>query len=432
MKLASRLNWKDPPMNRFRILACCLWTFTSGMSDAAPGALLPHMETYYDISYSIVSMIWMSCAVGYIVIACTTHLILKKFPKHLLATIGVAFQIIAYALITSGTVFPVICVAFYFNGMGLALGLTQYNVFLSNFTNASTCLAFMHGSYGIGALIAPLIAQSMLNHNLQWYKYFFILLGASVFNLVNIYWSFRNTSKDLADFEKADAHRMEMEQLQIFHEKGGNYKDTSEFYDSIRDYRTWLLCAFVFFYQGGEVSLGGWMVTFLLAERNGDPEKTGYVASGYWGGLTLGRFLLTTLLYKKLGGRRSIAMLTEAIAILLLISWLVPNLYVSATCTTVSGLFIGPIYPLMIALVSHPKILPRKILTQSLLIMTSMGSSGGAVIPLLVGIISDATATWVLFPIVIGLFQLMIISWLLLPNVENTTNSTSFWKKYIW
>ena len=428
---ASRLNWKDPPMNKFRIIACCIWTFTSGMSDAAPGALLPKMEEFYDISYSIVSMIWMSCAVGYVVIALSTPLIVKVVPKTFLNSLGVAFQIVAYALISSGTVFPVICVAFYFNGMGLALGLTQFNVFLASFTNASTCLALMHGFYGVGALIAPLLAQSMLNVGYKWNQYYFILLGLSIFNFFNIFWSYKNTSKDLAEYEKADLHRMEMEQLQLQNQKGGSYKKTSEFLESIRDYRTWLLCAFVFFYQGGEVSLGGWMVTFLLEERHGNANSTGYIASGYWGGLTLGRFCLTALLYKKLGGRRSIFLLTLNISVLLLLAWLIPNFYVSAVCTTISGLFIGPIYPLMIALVSHPKILPRKILSQSLLIMTSMGSSGGAVVPLVVGLISDRTGTWVLFPIVLGLFQLMILSWLLLPNVENTAGK-SFWRKYVW
>lgn len=428
---ASRLNWRDPPMNKYRIIACCIWTFTAGLSDAAPGALIPTMEEYYNISYAVVSMIWMSCAIGYIIVALSTPLIGRVVPKHYMTSVGIVFQILAYAIISTGTKFIGICVAFFSNGMGLALGLTQYNVFLSSFTNASTCLALMHGFYGVGALVAPLVAQSMLNKGYSWNRYYFILLGFSIFNFFNVYITYRNTPTDLAKYEEADAHRMEMEQLQIQHEKGDSYRKISDFLDSIRDYRTWLLCGFVFFYQGGEVSLGGWMVTFLLDERHGDPSATGYVASGYWGGLTLGRFILTTYMHAHLGGRRSILVLTETIAALVLISWLVPNLYISAVCGAISGVFIGPIYPLMIALVSHPKILPRKILTQSLLIMTSMGSSGGAILPLVVGLISDHTGTWVLFPIVLILFHLMILCWLLLPNVENTTGQ-SFWRKYIW
>lgn len=421
-----RLNWKDPPKNKYRILACCIWTFTGGLSDGAPGALLPSIESYYDISYAIVSMIWFSCAVGYIVIAVSTHLLLKKLPKHQLSTLGIVFQLIMNSLVCSGTVFPVICVGFFFNGMGLALGLTQYNVFLSSFSNASTCLGFLHGSYGIGALVAPLVAQSMLNNGSPWYRYYFLLLGMCIVNFFFVYWAYYDTSKDLAQFEEAEAQRIEMEKLQSQREKGDGYKESSEIVAAIKDYRTWLLCGFVFFYQGSEVSIGGWIVSFLLNERDGNEKYTGYVASGYWGGLTFGRFALTTLLHNKIGGRRSILLLTEAMAALLLIAWLVKNIYVSATCSALTGLFIGPIYPLMVALISNPIILPRRILSSSLLIMTSMGSSGGAIVPLLVGIISDVSGTWVLFPIVIALLQLMILCWLLLPNAEKSNKKRTF------
>lgn len=34
----------DPPMNRYRLAACCLMNFLGGLNDAAPGALIPYME----------------------------------------------------------------------------------------------------------------------------------------------------------------------------------------------------------------------------------------------------------------------------------------------------------------------------------------------------------------------------------------------------
>lgn len=43
--------------------------------------------------------------------------------------------------------------------------------------------------------------------------------------------------------------------------------------------------------MGIEVSIGGWATTFLLEERNGD-DRSGYVTSGYFGGLTVGMSFL--------------------------------------------------------------------------------------------------------------------------------------------
>lgn len=38
-------NLSDPPMNRYRLATCCLMNFLGGLTDSAPGALIPYMET---------------------------------------------------------------------------------------------------------------------------------------------------------------------------------------------------------------------------------------------------------------------------------------------------------------------------------------------------------------------------------------------------
>jgi fucose permease len=45
-----------------------------------------------------------------------------------------------------------------------------------------------------------------------------------------------------------------------------------------------IMVAFVFVYVGAEVTVGGWIVTFLIAERGGGAEA-GYVSSGFFGGI---------------------------------------------------------------------------------------------------------------------------------------------------
>lgn len=47
-----------PAMNRWRVLAACLIYFGNGMSDSAPGALIPYIEEWYHIGYAVVSLIW--------------------------------------------------------------------------------------------------------------------------------------------------------------------------------------------------------------------------------------------------------------------------------------------------------------------------------------------------------------------------------------
>lgn len=44
-----------------------------------------------------------------------------------------------------------------------------------------------------------------------------------------------------------------------------------------------IMVAFVFVYVGTEVTVGGWIVTFIIGERGGGAEA-GYVSSGFFGG----------------------------------------------------------------------------------------------------------------------------------------------------
>ena len=44
-----------------------------------------------------------------------------------------------------------------------------------------------------------------------------------------------------------------------------------------------VMVAFVFVYVGTEVTVGGWIVTFIIGERGGGAEA-GYVSSGFFGG----------------------------------------------------------------------------------------------------------------------------------------------------
>lgn len=44
-----------------------------------------------------------------------------------------------------------------------------------------------------------------------------------------------------------------------------------------------IMVAFVFVYVGTEVTVGGWIATFIISERGGGAEA-GYVSSGFFGG----------------------------------------------------------------------------------------------------------------------------------------------------
>ncbi|KAH3678554.1 hypothetical protein WICMUC_001363 [Wickerhamomyces mucosus] len=413
----------NPQKNFYRVISSCTWTFMLGMSDGCLGSLLPYIEDYYNISYAIVSLIWLGNALGFILIAFTAHIFDSKLGKYKSFILSSIFFIICYSIVSTGTKFPIIIIGYFFAGLGGAIGLSQFNIFLAKLLNGSKYLGLFHGCYGMGATIAPLVATSMVNHGIKWHFFFFLPLAASISNLLLIIPSFKGIDDDLKKFDIVD---QDQDQDLISNEIK---EESHDFKSAFKDYRTWLTCIFIFFYQGAEVSMGGWVVTFLLEYRDGNLNSTGYVSSGFWGGVTLGRFLLTHFLSTKFGVRKSILLISLIIFSLDILAWLIPNVIASAIFACFIGLFIGPIYPMMIVLVT--KILPRKIRFCALTLGTAFGSSGGSAIPFTIGIASEFIGTYVLHPIFLGCYFCMIMAWLCFPNIERIGGIKNFWQR-IW
>lgn len=440
------MSIRNPPKNLYRVIAGCVWVFTTGLTDGVLGAILPYMETYYGISYAVVSLIWLGNAIGYIIIAFTAHMIDSKLGMQKSLTLSVAGFIIMYSLASSGTLFPVIVVGFFCGGLGGAIGLSQFNIFLAKLLNGAHYLGIFHGTYGLGAFIAPLIGTAMVNHHIKWHFFYFIPLALACLNVIFTPWAFNNCHEDLKKWETVELEpssapssspqdesfpieTVKDDAQEITNEEPKKPEQKHDFKAAFKDYRTWLVCFFIFFYQGSEVSLGGWTVTFLLDYRHGNPESTGYIASGFWGGVMIGRFVLTTILSRMFSVRRAIVVLMIFIMILDFCVWFIPNTIAAGVCLSFIGLLIGPIYPLMISLIT--RILPRKIRFCSMTLGTAFGSSGGSAVPFAVGMGSEFTGTYILHPIVLACYLGMMATWLCMPNIERKGAQTS-WLQRLW
>lgn len=451
-----------PTRNLWRIIAVCIWLTTGGFSDAAPGALLPYMEKYYDISYSIVSLIWISNAIGFIVVAAMSHKIQPWLGRSKSIPVGCIFSIIMYSIILSGGPYPLVVVGFFFGGIGLAIVLAQANVFLSKLDKQSKYLAFFHGSYGIGATVSPLIATAMVNSGVKWHYFYLLLLAMMILNAINVFLLFRNAEEDLKPWDEDEEHDPLMNDYSnssintrerevadssdeeenaiglqdlgphLTTREHDNRQVKNELVLALKHPLTWLISFWVFFYQGGEVSIGGWIVTYLLDYR-GANNNYGYVASGFWGGLTLGRLILTRPLHKYLGARRSITVASALAITFVVLTWVVPNNNLASVFVSLLGVLIGPNYPLMITVVTQGMI-PKKIQLVVLTIATSFGLSGGAVVPFVVGLLLQKFQSYVVLPVFIAVYSAMLLIWISLPNIERRkeigSKELNLWQRF--
>ena len=409
-KLQSATN---PPRNRWRLVAAAATFFVMGMNDSATGALIPYMEAEYHIGYALVSLIFIANAIGFISAAPLVQPIANRIGRSKAYVAAFTLALIGYIVLACNPPFPLVVLAFLPLGLGYASFLAMTNAWVVNLMNGTTLLGFMHACYGLGGVVAPLIATAMVSKGVRWSFFYLIPMFFVATSIVSMGWFFRGFEQDsesqlLTELEQTASRRAAAE-------AAGENRKGAGLRRSIQNRTTVLGAIFIFGYQGAEVAISGWIISFLIHFRKGDPSKVGNVTSGFWGGITVGRIFLTHFCHK-LGEKTSVYVLVVAAAALQLTVWLIPNIVGNAVAESIVGLFLGPVYPCATAVFS--RLLPRNIQLTSLGIIASMGSSGGALAPFLTGLLAQKLGTEVLHPICLVLFVLMELAWFFLPKIS--------------
>lgn len=402
---------QSPPMTKWRLLSACFMNFAGGLNDSAPGALIPYMEKDYNIGYAIVSLIFVTNAVGFILAAPLTQMLELKLGRSKTYSLATSLTTAGYIILVCKPPFPAVVASFFLLGLGMAVNLALNNVFCANLVNGTAALGALHGAYGIGGIIGPLVATALASHGVRWSYFYSINLAMSLINMVFSAWAFRKYEKELPTQLLTALHRTTSQQTP------GPVQParTHLLKQALKSRPTLLGALFIFAYQGAEVSISGWVVSFLINYRHGDPSRVGYVSAGFWAGITVGRFVLSHPAHL-VGEKLSVILLVLGSVAFQLMTWLIPNIIGDAVAVAVVGLLLGPVYPC--ATVVFSKLLPRSMQTSSLSIISAMGSSGGAVSPFFTGLLAQTVSTYVLHPICIGLYGVMLMGWLSLPRIS--------------
>ncbi|KAI0346461.1 MFS general substrate transporter [Trametopsis cervina] len=402
-------------LTAFLQFACaCFTLFLAGWNDGTTGPLLPRMQTNYHVGYAVVSLIFIFNCVGFVGGALANvylvdRLGLGKVQKSVCASAiaydackGSAAQVIGYALMAPAPPFPVFVLGFVFNGFGISLQDAGANGYVASLKdNAETKMGILHAIYGVGALVAPLSATQFAKAQ-HWSYQYIISIGIAVANTIVILVIFRGRRQEecLAEIgqartETTTANHEENKYRQIFRLREVHF-----------------LAFFILIYVGVEVTIGGWTVTYIQQVRGGG-ANAGYVSTGFFAGLTVGRVGLLWL-NKKIGERNAIFLYTVLALALVFVIWFVPSLVGGAIAVSFIGMFLGPIYPLVM---NHTaRILPHWLLTGSIGWIAGLGQAGSAFIPFITGAIASREGIAALQPVMVAMMGTMFVLWVVVPS----------------
>ena len=309
--------------------------------------------------------------------------------------------------------------------------LLHRNAWIGDMADANEVLGFLHGFYGVGAALSPLIATTVVTQaGWKWYEFYYILVGGAaieVMVLVGTFWkadarAFRAQRLTTADAEvsnesdPAPRETQEQSTLKKLNPFGKREKGKSKTIEAVKNRVTILASLFLLAYVGVEVSIGGWIVTFMLRVRKGSPFASGMTSTGFWLGITVGRFVLGFVTGRLFPSERWAVTTYLACSVgLQLLFWLIPNFYVSSVMIGFLGFFLGPMFPA--AVVALTKLLPKKLHVAAVGFACAFGASGATVFPFAVGAIASAAGVKVLQPIVLAALVLCAVVWLLIPRL---------------
>ena len=158
------------------------------------------------------------------------------------------------------------------------MNISISQVFVSNLANSTTLLGAYQGSYGLGGTIGPLTATAIVSRGASWSRFYLLTLALAAVNMILSGWSFWSSEQD------APAQPVNV----IDPTTGPGRKPdptnwTRQWHDLgqvMRHKSTLLGAAGIFAYQGAEVAISGWVISFLIEYRKGDPSRIGYVTAG--------------------------------------------------------------------------------------------------------------------------------------------------------
>jgi fucose permease len=335
---------------------------TIGIAEAGLGVLLPSILSTYQLTPATVTLLFVSQISGYIVAAFSSSLVSSRLGLArmlLVAASSLTVALLIYALSPS---WFIMVAAGTLLGLGIGLIDAGINTYIVQDSRSANLIGSLHAFYGIGALLGPAVATTLLAVGMNWRQVYLVLasvVSVLVVGLVIIL--IYRYQPMMARVTTSDTTAV------------GNLRR------SLHHPAVLLTGLLLMVYVGTEASIGNWAYTVQSVARQTPELIAGYSVSAYWMGLTIGRFSLSYWL-NRLGAVRTISLSLSLLMLSLLTWWLLPNLWISLPLI---GFALAAIFPATIWLI--PQRVPKSLVPAAVGFATSTASFGAAIVPTGVG-----------------------------------------------
>lgn len=382
-----------------RIIGCCVSAAAAGWHDGCIGALIPYLQLYYGgVTDEKISYVFVGSFTGYILASLLNVTLSSRLGLGRLIILGAAIQGVASVIIAFRPPFIAIAMCYAVAGFGLALQDAQFNTYVARLHDAATKLGFLHAIYGIGALSSPIVATLLMQAKVP----------PPLFYFTNFAWCLASIIVLLTGFGFSGGKSLDGQSRSIV----GSDESIASLRTVISSRVVWAALLFISLYTGAETGEAGWVVTFLMRERNGG-AMSGYASAAFYAGLTSSRVMLLPLT-SYLTEKRAVTLYVLVALAMQIVVWTSKSFLVDFISIAACGFVMGPVYPVTVSLIT--KATPHGYHPGALSLLACFGQSGSALFPFVVGSLADVYSIKILQPMLVSLFIVMILLWQLVRS----------------
>lgn len=373
------------PVLRWQLGFIFLGILLLGTTDGAIGILLPSLRAQYHLDTGSVGAVFLFSSIGSLLTASWNGLLVERLGQRAVLLLGTAAFCCSVALLSLAPPFAVVLALLLLQGCAGAIIDVGCNASLVQAPRGTALLNYLHATHGIGAILGPLLASTMVTSGLGWYRVYGVWAALSLVVLVGLAMTFTDAPHS--------------------REPDGRTRKGSSVAVALRTRIVWISALFFLVFVGLEFSLGSWSYSFLITERHGSPLLMGWIVSGYWLGVAAGRLALARSA-QRVGEKRLIQLCPGGAVLGLLLLWVVPLGLGAALGLGLSGFCLGPISATTMARLS--KRIPSRLLPPALGFLFGAASLGTALCSWLVGNLVHLLGLGSLLPYELALAALLL------------------------
>ncbi|MBL1173933.1 MFS transporter [Pantanalinema sp. GBBB05] len=374
------------PRQRWIGVALSFYAFIAiGMAEGGLGILIPSIQTTYHLTPATVTLLFLSQLSGYIVAAIASSLLSSRLGLARMLLLAAALLTSALMIYAFSPIWSVMVAAGILLGLGIGLIDAGINTYIASDQRHADLTGILHAFYGIGALLGPALATTLLAIDLNWRQVYQVFAAVVVVLMGGLGWA---VVCRYAPMRRQATHSAASASLNLR--------------VALRTPIVIMAALLLMIYVGMESAVGNWAYSVQAVGR-GTPEMlAGYSVSAYWFGLTLGRLVMGRLV-RRLGADRLLDWSLGLLAIGLLMWWQLPNAWL---VLPVIGFALGPIFPTTIWLM--PQRVATALVPAAIGFMTSVASLGAATIPTSMGWFATRTSLEIVPALLLPLAGLLI------------------------